>query len=417
VYEAVRDLDDGIDRMPESRAWSGQAHDAANAMFGRATRTSSDFAHYTEAVADALSAGGGAISAARTALLNHADEIDRGELTVNDMWVVLIKPLRVSAEKAASLQARAATEQAEINRLLAALGEADDATAQKVQAAAQNHGFAVPAPGDPRNIFAATGLTPPGDDVPGPSTPPGLVQQAVLRDNDMAQTVRDSKEWETEDGQYRTTLTMMDGSRHEIFEWNDYAPCVEDDYYDKNGKEISTTFSQDNTRYDGTKMTSIKFADGTEVTMTRTADGKTTGGVTTGDGRHGVLPDEFFTHPVLTVVGGSLTGLEKQAERGIPMLSTQSVENLGKAGKYGGPALGVAVALYDTVTAKTYQDACVAAISGGAGIAGGYATGGLFATLSAGAPAVVPFAAALGDVAGGYTFGYLGGIIGNVVCR
>jgi len=62
---------------------------------------------------------------ARTALLNHADEVDRGELAVSDMWVVLIKPARVSAEKAASLQAQAKAEQAEINRLLVALGDAE----------------------------------------------------------------------------------------------------------------------------------------------------------------------------------------------------------------------------------------------------------------------------------------------------
>ena len=196
-----------------------------------------------------------------------------------------------------------------------------------------------------------------------------------------------------------------------------YAPCVEDTYYDKNGEEISSTFSQDKTSYDGTKFTSITFADGTEVTMTITPDGKCTGGVTTSDGRHGVLPDEFFTHPVLTSVGGALTGLELQAKRGIPMLTPHSVENLGKAGRYGGPALGVATALYDTVTAKTFQDACVAAISGGAGIAGGYATGGLVATASAPIPELVPFAAAGGDILGSWTFGFLGGIIGNVVCR
>jgi hypothetical protein len=111
--------------------------------------------------------------------------------------------------------------------------------------------------------------------------------------------------------------------------------------------------------------------------MTRTADGKCTGGVTAADGRHGVLPDGFFSHPALTTVGGALTGLEEQAKRGIPMLSPQSVENLGKAGKYGGPTLGIATALYDTVTAKTYQDACVAALSGTAGVAGGAATGHL----------------------------------------
>lgn len=233
----------------------------------------------------------------------------------------------------------------------------------------------------------------------------------------MAQTVREYKEWETEDGQYRRTLTMMDGSRHEIYEWGDMLPSVDDEYYDRDGNLISSTYSQDRISYDGTQYTSIKFRDGTEVTMTRTADGKTSGGVTTGDGRHGVLPDEFFTHPVVTISGGALTGLEKQAERGIPMLTEASVENLGKAGRYGGPALGVATALYDTVTAQTFQDACVAAISGTAGIAGGYATGGALAAASAEAPALVPWAAAAGDAIGGWTFGYLGGIIGNVVCR
>jgi hypothetical protein len=183
--------------------------------------------------------------------------------------------------------------------------------------------------------------------------------------------------------------------------------------------EVSSTFSQDKTNYDGTKFTSIKFADGTEVTMTRTPDGKCTGGVTAPDGRHGVLPDEFFSHPALTTVGGALTGLEEQAKRGIPMLSPQSVENLGKVGKYGGPTLGVATALYDTVTAKTFQDACVAAISGGAGVAGGYASGTLAAGVATGLgiPEFAPLAAAGGDMLGGWTFGYVGGIIGNIVCR
>jgi hypothetical protein len=115
VYAAVRGLDDECDRMPEARAWSGQSHDAATAMFRRAAQQNSQFTHYTEGVATALKKGSGSIGGARTSLLNHADEVDRGELSVSDMWVVLIKPARVSAEKAASLQAQAKAEQAEIN--------------------------------------------------------------------------------------------------------------------------------------------------------------------------------------------------------------------------------------------------------------------------------------------------------------
>lgn len=419
VYTAVRDLDDGCDRMSEARAWDGTAHQAASDMFRRATDAGSTFSHYTEAVAAALSKGAVTLGAARTALLDHADEVDRGELAVTDVWVVLIKPARVSAEKAASLQARAMAEQAEINRLLAVVGDADSSTAAQVQAAAEDFGFSPRNPGDPANLFPGVGVAPPADEVPNPMTMIGLAQQGVVRDSDMAQTVRESKEWVTDDGQARTTLLMMDGSRHEIYEWNETLPCVEDTYYDKDGQEISSTFSQDKTHYDGTKFTSIRFANGTEITMTRTADGKCTGGVTAADGRHGVLPDEFFSHPALATVGGALTGLEEQAKRGIPMLSSQSVENLGKVGKYGGPTLGVALALYETVSAKTFEDACVAAISGGAGMAGGYATGALAAGLVAGTSAApfAPAAAMAGDIAGGVAFGYVGGIIGNIVCR
>jgi hypothetical protein len=106
VYTAVRNLDDGCDRLPEARAWDGPAHKAAAAMFGRATDTTSQFSHYTEGVAVALQKGAGTIGGARTALLNHADEVDRGELSVSDMWVVLIKPARISAEKGPAFRLR-----------------------------------------------------------------------------------------------------------------------------------------------------------------------------------------------------------------------------------------------------------------------------------------------------------------------
>ncbi|WP_235848247.1 hypothetical protein [Mycolicibacterium holsaticum] len=404
--------------MSAAQSWSGQAHDAATTMFRRATDTTSDFAHYTETVATALKKGNGSIGGARAALLGHAEAVDAGELQVTDLWVVLIKPARVSAEKAASLLAQAEAEQKEINRLLTAVGDADDGTAQAVQAAAQDFSFAPPGPNELPALNPASGFARPADEVPNPMTLKGLIQQSVVRDNDMAQTVRESREWVTEDGQVRKTLMMMDGSRHEIYEWNDSAPCIEDTYYDKHGNEVSSTFSQDKTNYDGTKYTSISFADGTEVTMTQTPDGKTTGGVIAPDGSHGVLPDAFFTHPGLTTVGGALTGLQEQAKRGIPMLSPQSVEDLGKAAKYGGPTLGVATALYDTVTAKTFHDACVAAISGGAGVGGGYAGGTLMAAgiSAAGAPQFAPAFAVGGSMAGTWTFGYVGGIIGNVVC-
>jgi uncharacterized protein YukE len=80
IYNAVRNLDDGIDRMPESREWAGQARDEASKMFGRATERSSAFKNYTEAFASAVKTGSASIAEARPELLAKADEIDSGPL-------------------------------------------------------------------------------------------------------------------------------------------------------------------------------------------------------------------------------------------------------------------------------------------------------------------------------------------------
>lgn len=414
VYNSIRKLDDDIDRMPEAKAWGGRAHEAATHMFGRATRSASDFKNYTEGVATALKNGSGSLAAVRTALLNKASEIDQSELHVTDQWVVLIKPGQMSAEKAANLQKLAQQEQSEVNQLLTAVGHADDDAAAAVQAAAKSHGFVPPDPHNPGTLISGQGR--PGDEVPDPSSPVGLMQQEMVRGKDEATTIREVAERTVNGDQHLKTVTMLDGSKHEILEWNDYCPCVEDTYYDKNGKRIYSAFSQDNTRLDGTKMSSITYGDGTEVNMTQGADGQIRGGVTTPDGRHGVLPDEFFTHPNLAMAGGMLTGIENQAHRGIPMMTPSSMENVAKSAKFGGYGLGVATALYDTVTAKTLHDACVATVSGGAGIVGGDVLGTAFAGLFAESGPGAAVAAAGGSMLGSWTFGYVGGVIGNLVC-
>ena len=93
VFGAVTGVDSACQRMPETRAWSGRSHDAAVAMFGRASRDASKVAEYANEVASALRHGSATIGAARTALLNKADEVDQGPLNVTDQWVVLILSL------------------------------------------------------------------------------------------------------------------------------------------------------------------------------------------------------------------------------------------------------------------------------------------------------------------------------------
>ena len=178
IYNAVIGLDDGIDRMPESRGWAGQAHAAAADMFGRATVRSSRFKDYAEAFAGALESGGALIGKTRAELLARANDIDSGPLNVTDQWVVLIDPAGMSAEKAAELQKEAEAAQAEVNGLLQAVGEADDSTTQQLLLAMADSGAQF------QNLeYGPPGPVPPapGDDVADPKTEEGRQFQEVAR--------------------------------------------------------------------------------------------------------------------------------------------------------------------------------------------------------------------------------------------
>lgn len=134
MEEAVDRVKANLAVMPETKAWQGPAHDAASEMFDRAHRSSAQFSDYTGAIAKALEAGADRIGAARKALLDKADEVDRGSLNVTEGWVVLIDPGSQSAEEISQLMSLVATEQAAVNELLLAVGDADTATADGVMA-------------------------------------------------------------------------------------------------------------------------------------------------------------------------------------------------------------------------------------------------------------------------------------------
>lgn len=416
IYHDVWELDEGCDRMDGTRTWRGASHKAATDMFGRALTRSSKFLDYTKAVSKALSDGSTSIGRARTDLLREADAIDRGELHVTDNWVVEIKPAGMTAEHAADLQKQAEAAQGEINQLLLAVGKADHDTTQALLAARAGSGaeFQVSRVGPPSPLPPI-----PGDEVPNPKDEAGRQLQKMVRDQDMSTTVRETTETTDQNGNHLKTLYMVDGSRQVIKEEGGWPPSahvlpegsLEVQQYDKNGNYVSDSLTTESE--DGTKTTSIWWSDGTSVVMTRTPDGKCSGGVTTPDGRHGILPDVFFSDPIPTVAGGALTGLEKQADRGIPGLSAKALEDIGAGAKFGGPALGVVTALYNVATAETAHDACVAAWSGGVGVAGGIAVDAALTVL---APEMAPVWAAAASTTGGFGFGYLGGIVGNLVC-
>jgi hypothetical protein len=414
IYNAVRDLDDQIDRMPESEGWAGNAHKAATEMFRRATDRSSAFKDYAEAFGGALQSGSASIGRARNQLLSKADEIDAGELRVTDQWVVMIDPAEMSAEKAAELQKQAEAAQADVNELLHAVDKADESTMRQLLSARTGEGAKI------QNLeVGSPGLPslPPGDDVLDPSKDEGKQFQEIARAQDMATTIREVSETVDRDGNLITTYTMLDGSTQVTTEYTEDLPSQMDYptgtikvvHTDKNGNFVSETMTTP--REDGGKLTEVWYANGTKIDISETADGTRTGSCTTPTS-YSVLPDSFFNDPVQTLAGGALSGLEVKAGQGIPKLSTDVLEGLKGGAKFGGPAMGIATMAYNMVSADTLHEKCVAAWSGGVGLAGGALTTVAVAAI----PGVGPFAAMGANTAGGFLFGYVGELVGNVLC-
>lgn len=428
VADAVTTLSANIATMPDTKAWSGDAHDAATQMFGRADTSTQSFMAYTTALGNALSEGAGAIGGARTALLDKADQIDMtGQLYVSDQWVVLITGAQMTLEEAAALERRAQAEQATVNRLLLAVGAADDATADSLSAAAKPHGFQLPdtsSPTDPMKV-PIQGSQRPRDEVPNPSNPMGMMQQAVIRDTDMSQTVRDSKtetKYDPETGEEistTTTVYMQDGSRHERTvnarpNFPDRGPTTTETHFGKDGKMItetsSTTFNElGDHSLRNAHVNTIKMADGTVVTVIERANGNKSASVITPDGRTADVPHEFFSNPVMTGVDASIAGLGAQAERGIPRLTDEALEHIKVGTKYGGPALSVATSLWGVAVADSGFQRCVAAAEGATSLTTGTLAG--LATSEAGPWVAIPVAIAASE--GGTA---LGNWIGNTFC-
>lgn len=418
-------MSNNIDTMPETRAWSGDAHTAATKMFGRAADTANALAAYTKVIGAAFQDGAGTIGEARTALLNKADAIDMtGQLHVSDQWVVLITGAAMSAEEAAALERRAQAEQITVNGLLLAVGTADDDTAAAVNSAAAQHGFQAPDLNDPGSMLTP-GKQQPSDDVPDPSNPVGFLQQAMLRDIDMSQTIRDIEvetRYHPATGEKMSTTTssvMQDGSRHvrtvnATSEFSDRSPAITERHFDKDGNLISESSSVTFNEFGhhsltNSKVTSVKLPDGTLTTLIERPDGRRSATVTTPDGRHADVPLNLFNHPILTATSVGLSGLESQAGQGIPMLTEEATEHLRVGAKYGGPAIGIAAALWDVAVADSGFERCVAAAEGATSVTSGVIAG--VASSGAGPGIAIPVAIAASG--GGQA---LGNWIGNTFC-
>lgn len=422
---AVDRIDGQVKIMPETRAWAGPAHDAAAAMFDRSHHSAVDFSHCAAAIGKALGDGAIVLGTARKALLDKADEIDRGPLNVSEGWVVLIDPGAQTADEIARLMTLAAAEQAVVNNLLVAVDDADRRTADNVVGAAKSAGFTPPTTAGLPGLMVP-GVQGPADDVPNPHEPLGLMQQATVRGEVMATTVRETSEGYNEDGDFEKTLVMQDGSTHVITEIATdphnrmFDTTVKEDHYDAGGTLISWTSS---TRTpEGSKRTIMNWADGTQYVVEETSDGVRSAAFTLPDGRPGVLPPDspFLVTTVPDRIGDVLTGIETHIGDGgkIPLLSMEAVEKVGAGAKYGGPALGVMSSMYDFLAASTPADKCVSVFAGTFGLAGNAAGGAAGAAI--GGPIPIPGAAPVLAVGFGYGAGEwmkaIGTRVGTVLC-
>ncbi|MGJ6124950.1 hypothetical protein QN239_20500 [Mycolicibacterium sp. Y3] len=412
--------------MPETKAWSGRSHAAAAAMFQRANITATRFAGYTNAVSTALTEGAATIGPARSALLNKAEQVDSGELTVTDQWVVLIDPVRMSADKFAQLQALAAQEQAAINGMLGAVGDADDATANALIAAGHEFGFVEPGPmtSDLGSLLVPP-LQRPGDQVPNPHTTVGMLGQEAIRAGDQSVSIREVAESVNQHGEEVTAVTMQDGSKQVITKrnWIDFPTkqnFITVEQFDKNGNEVSESSSWHDLGSD-CDYTSITWPDGSNFTMSRDPTGLRSAGFTTPSGRHQAVPVDLIDD-ISQYTGGAISGLEKHIVNGggLPMLTAESIEDVHRATKFGGPALSVATTVFDMAMADSGQEACIAAVSGAGGFAGGWGGVELGAFIGAytgpAAPIAIPALAVIGGIAGGFGAADLGKFVGGVIC-
>lgn len=425
VKDAVSGIDDALERFPDVRAWLGPAHDAAGRMFGRADADAERFSTYTDAVASALSGGAGSIGSARTALLAKAEEVDAGPLSVTDQWVVLVDPVMMSEKEMAALQARARQEQGVLNEMLIAVGEADDAVAEAVVAAGAQFGLVEP--GQPTGLgdLLLPTAQRPADQVPDPRTAAGVVAQESIRSADQQQNVREVIDSTNDYGEEVTTVVKQDGSRivktrMDPFEWPSKQDFYQIEEFDKSGDFIARTSSWHDLAND-CDYTSITYADGSNWTMSMDPTGYRTGGFTTADGRHSAVPVELIDQMSLGT-GAAMSGLEAHIKRGgsLPMVTAESLENVGKTMKVGGPALGVATTVFDMVMADSGKDRCIAFVSGVAGGGAGWGMAEAGAALGAfggaAAPLMVPFGAIVLGVVGGLGGAELGKFVGDVVC-
>lgn len=424
IQGAVTTLSTNIRTMPDSRSWSGDAHTAATAMFERADKRATSFADFTGAIAAALEKGAGDIGKARKELLDRVAEIEAdGQLYVNDAWVVLIKGAKLTLEEVAALEKRAQAEQFKVNSLLAAVGEADDDTADAIGQAARPHGFEVPELGGLESILLP-GVQQPQDEVPDPTGLAGQLQQAMIRDADMSVTVRDQSETKIEYDPNTgepievTTFYMQDGGwiverKHTKPFFSDRSPEIIQEQYNKDGQKVAekriVRYKERARQRPGILSETTHYPDGSWAEKLTHPDGREEIIVHPKNQPPTYIPPNLLGHPIADAFSAGISYVDYKVGKEAARYSPELVESVKIGSKVAGPALGIATTLMDVIAAQSGRERCIAIFEGSFSVGASVLAGIAYTPVTG--PGAVVLAIASGK--GGQL---IGNVVGNLVC-
>jgi len=133
-----------------------------------------------------------------------------------------------------------------VNRMLRAVGDADEATANAVSSAGKEFGFVEPGPPKTGLDLIVPSAQRPTDQVPDPRTPIGVIGQEAIRSADEQQNIREITKSTNEHGEELTTVIKQDGSKSVLkrmnpFDWPSKQNFYQIEEYDKNGDFVART--------------------------------------------------------------------------------------------------------------------------------------------------------------------------------